>query len=192
VNPVLKGYGAAMLAGSDLHADPLVESYDYPRPHPGWFAVRAWWSVPLHLRVEFSGEILGSADPCGPNVHMVGTFQHPDFHYVQEVSRQLLSGERIGFASAADSNNWMKRAAVWTETCEWGSGTTHRLDGKDVWAAGAPLLEYRLWGWDEEAEQPRRCTDIPVDIFRATWEPARVARMCCADHICSGTDEDTT
>lgn len=163
-----------VLVRDDRHPDTLVEVYGYERPCPGWYGIRAWHVVPMHLRVEFHYPDIVNHNRPGPEVHMCGTFQHPSREYILEVSRQLLTGERVGFLSAADAYEWLELGALYTETVRWSTGKTEPGEGTfpgfDHTGWG-----YQVWAWDDRQGCPVAQDDIPEDMRRVSWSPAPVA-----------------
>lgn len=155
----------------DRHPDPLVESLDYPRPHPGWYGVRAWNIVPMALRVNFYHETFGIADAGPPAVQFTGTFIHPSLDYVREVSRQLLSGERDAFLLVLDSPHHMIRPPLYTEVCYWSTAlddATNPTGPLSVWASGRTVYTY-----DTDTATLTRRDAIPLDIAAIDWRPVK-------------------
>lgn len=148
----------------DHHPDPLVESLEYPRPHPGWYGVRAWHVVPMALKVQFHSPVIGPMDPPPPFTTLTGTFMHPSLDYVKEVSRQLLSGERRAFLLMIDAPQVLHRLPWYTEIAWW-----DHVPGiaRGPWASGRTTY---AWDGDDVCAVPLAVE--PVDIAAIDWRPA--------------------
>lgn len=177
---------AEVLAATD--ADPLVEALGYARPCPGWYAVRAWATVPLYLPVTFVGPAKRAVNVVEEmcEVRMTGTYQHPSREYVYEVVRQLLAGERSGWLTGADSTRWTKIPAVYAETCRWGD---EFAEGEPP---GAPVYDYQVLSWDTDQGVVAVVDRTPWDMFRAGWHMAtpRQLRIPPFDRIRRWGDSD--